>query len=126
VTRSIAEGSWVFRQFDTNDDLTPYRFRFRPWVRYGDRTDLAAVEFLDEWSDWEGVRVAGAVFAARHAGVDLRALPDSDLPAHVHLLTTSPQLIEGDELPIEGFRRTAWATIGPEGWQDPRGMPGWR
>lgn len=114
---ALDRGDWIFRQFDSGDDVTSYRFRFVRWVTVGDRTDIAEVELLDEWKDWQGERVTRAIFAARHAGVDLRGLRLGDLPAHVHLMTAPASAFETGQFAPAELSRTAWATIEPVGVQ---------
>ena len=116
MTCSIDEGPWLFRNYDTRDDVTPYRFTFVRWVSLGDRHDIAAVEVLDPWTSYLGIQVPRAFFAARHAGVDLRALVHEDIPAHVHLLTVEPDFVDAEALQNGMFQRAAWATIEPADW----------
>ena len=115
MTLSVEHGSWQLRQFDTDDDVTPYRFRFLRWVELGDRDDLAAVEFIDPWTGWKGRGQHRAVLASRHDGYDLRALEPSELPAHVHLMTSAPELDDARHFEPGELARTAWATIEPVG-----------
>lgn len=114
---SISEGAWLFRRFDTKDEETPFRFRFLRWVRCGDRDDFAAIEIVDPWANSQGVFVSRAFLAARHVGVDLRALGDGDIPAHVHILLTAPEMLDAIEIDANSFRRDAWATIEPVDWR---------
>lgn len=112
MTYSLDRGDWLFRQYDTSDDRTPYRFRFLRWVGSGGRDDLAAVA-VDGWVDWQGRAVDHAVLAARHSGFDLHALTLDQWPAHVHILTTRPELVGADHFDPSSFSRTAWATVEP-------------
>jgi hypothetical protein len=115
VTLSLDRGPWLFRHFDTYDDVTPYRFRFLRWVESGERDDLAAVEIVDPWASWEGEPIALAVLAARHVGTDLRSLEAADLPAHVHILTSAFDMSGVDHFKPSDLARTAWATVAPVG-----------
>jgi hypothetical protein len=117
VSYAISEGSWLFRRFDTYDDETPFRFSFLRWVKSGDRDDFAAIEIADSWMNYREEVVHRAFFAARHEGVDLRALEAGDIPAHVHLLTTSPELIDAAEIEPNQFERAAWVTVEPRDWR---------
>jgi hypothetical protein len=113
MTLSVEHGSWILRQFDTDDDVTGYRFRFLRWVELDARDDLAAIEFVDPWSGWNGRGQHRAVLASRHVGFDLRALDASELPAHVHLMTSEPELEDATHFEPGELARTAWATIAP-------------
>lgn len=115
MTLSIDRGEWLLRQFDTYDDETPYRFRFMGWVSLGDRHDLASIEFIDPWTGWNGRGRHRAVLAARHAGVDLRSMNDEQLPVHVHLMTSEPDLEDAQSFESGELARTAWATVEPVG-----------
>jgi hypothetical protein len=118
VAYTISGGSWLFRRFDTDDDETPFRFSFLRWVKCGVRDDFAAIEIVDPWTNYRDELVRHAFFAARHEGVDLRALEAVNIPAHVHLLTTSPELIDAAEIDPNLFQRAAWMTVEPSDWRD--------
>lgn len=117
MTYSLADGAWLFRRFDTDDDETPFGFSFLRWVTVGNRDDFAAIALAELWETSSRARVSRAFFAARHVGVDLRALGADDIPAHVHLLTTRPDIVEALEIDSDEFERTAWATVEPVEWR---------
>ncbi len=117
VTYSLADAVWLFRTFDTEDDETPFRFSFVRWVTVGDRDDFAAIALAEPWETSSRARVARVFFAARHVGVDLRALDADEIPAHVHLLTTRPDIVDALEIGPNEFERTAWATVEPAEWR---------
>ena len=118
VAYAISDGSWLFRRFDTNDDETSFRFSFIRWVRCGERDDFAAIEIVDRWTNYRDEPFRRAFLAARHEGVDLRALEPDNIPAHVHLLTTGPELIDEAEIDPNQFQRAAWMTVEPSNWRD--------
>jgi hypothetical protein len=117
MTHTLADGAWLYRRFDTDDDETPFRFSFLRWVTVGDRDDYAAIALAEPWETSSRTRVAQAFFAARHVGVDLRALRFDDIPAHVHLLTTRPDIVDALEIDSDEFERTGWATVEPVEWR---------
>lgn len=120
MTFSVDQGSWIIRQFDTADDETPYRFRFLRWVEFDGRGDLAAVEFIDLWGTSYGPGLQRAVLAARHSGYDLRSLVVEDLPVHVHVMTSTPELQDATHYLPGDLQRSMWATIEPEGVELPQ------